>query len=68
MVEVSKEKFYDTVMNLNTTVSPTGDRWPYTSEYKSRSGNGLIGKAVGSLPDGKKYPELKRYYLKENLI
>jgi hypothetical protein len=63
MKEVTRDEFYATVGNVDAVVNSVGD-YPYTSEYRMRISNKLIGKAVNR--EGRHDEDdliVKQYYL-----
>lgn len=63
MREVTKDQFYQSIGNQNVTPYPQQGPWPYTSLFKTPSGE-VRGKVVGFVPEGAAL-EQKRYYLPE---
>lgn len=51
MQQVSKEVFWNLIKNRDIVLKTVGE-YPYTTEYKSRSGT-LVGKSVDSFVNGK---------------
>lgn len=52
MQQVSKEVFFNLIKNRDIVLKVFG-KYPYTTEYKTRSGT-LVGKSVDSYVNGKK--------------
>jgi hypothetical protein len=64
--EVTKEEFYNFIGPLDACISIENEySYPYTSLWKLRGGNRLIGKTIDSYTDGIKnnYPIISRYYI-----
>ena len=61
--EVSKDKFYRGIGRQNVHPTIVNDRWPYTSEFKTPSGE-VRGRIEGYLPAGSALSK-NRYYLPE---
>lgn len=60
--EVTKEEFYKKIGPLDVVSNIIGE-YPYTHIYKLRNNRKEIGRIVGSFPEGKKWPEIEKFFL-----
>lgn len=67
MKEVTKDELYGFIGDMEgVEVGLRGDKWPYTAEWKLKGTGKVVAKIVGSLPEGRNWPEIEKYYIEDN--